>query len=75
MLPGPEKCDGGKWMCEGYAQYEIIGANKHVVRGNWFTAYGNTELEAQLAWKKAVQASAPRGSTARHIKPHCRKIR
>lgn len=72
----PPGCrDNGKWMCEGYAQYEIIGANKHVIRGDWITAYGQTESEAALAWKKAAQASAPRGHTARHIRPRCRKIR
>lgn len=64
-----------KWMCEGYAQYEIIGANKHVIRGDWIIAYGNTKPEARHAWIKAAQASAPRGHTARHIKPRCRKIR
>ncbi len=74
-LDDPEKCDKGKWMCEGYAQYKIIGANKHVIRGDWITAYGNTEREAALAWKKAAQSSAPKGHTARHIRPRCRKIR
>jgi uncharacterized protein RhaS with RHS repeats len=71
-----EQCKKGKWMCEGYGQYEIIGANKHVIRGDkWIVAYGNTQGDASLAWKKQVQAAAPKGHTARHIKPRCKKIK
>jgi RHS repeat-associated protein len=72
-----DDCDEkGKWKCEGYGQYEIIGANRHVIRGDkWIVAYGKTESDAALAWKKKVQAAAPRGYTARHIKPSCKKVR
>ena len=65
----------GKWKCEGYGYYEIIGQNKHVIKGSYFIAYGKTEPIAALAWKKKVQAAAPRGHTARHIKPKCKKVR
>ena len=72
QCPPEEK---GKWLCEGYAQYEIIGQNKHVIRGPWFTAYGKDETIAAYNWKKKVQASAPKGHTARHIRPRCKKIK
>ncbi len=67
-----DKC--GKWECRGYGQYELIGANKTVVRGGYFVAYGKTEAIAALNWKKKVQAAAPRGYTARHIRPRCKKV-
>lgn len=65
----------GKWMCEGNVKYDIIGTPKHVIMGPWVVAYGNTAVEASQAWIKACQASAPRGHTARHIQPRCRKLR
>ena len=65
----------GKWQCSGYGQYEQIGANKTVVRGGYFVAYGKSEPAAALAWKKKVQAAAPRGYTARHIRPKCKKVK
>ena len=73
--PPPAKCQKGKWMCEGRAQYDIIGTQKHVVPGPQIVAYGDSYPEARLNWIKAAQGSAPRGTTARHIMPKCRKIR
>jgi hypothetical protein len=64
-----------KWFCEGFAHYEIIGQNKHVIKGPWFTAYGKTEAIASYNWKKKVQASSPQGHTARHIRPRCKKVK
>jgi hypothetical protein len=46
------KDECGKWECSGHGQYEQIGANKTVVRGGYFVAYGNTEATAALNWKK-----------------------
>ena len=69
---GEDEC--GKWECTGYGQYELIGANKTVVRGGYFVVYGKTEPIAALNWKKKVQAAAPRGYTARHIRPRCKKV-
>ncbi len=66
----------GKWKCEGYGQYDQIGTPKHVRRGStWHVAYGNTEALAAQAWKNKVQAAAPPGFTARHIKPRCKKVK
>ncbi|MCP3670481.1 MAG: hypothetical protein GY814_08600, partial [Gammaproteobacteria bacterium] len=69
---GEDEC--GKWECTGYGQYELIGANKTVVRGGYFVAYGKMESIAAHNWKKKVQAAAPRGYTARHIRPRCKKV-
>ena len=66
----------GKWMCEGPGQYDKVGTQKEVERMGWFTAYGNTEADATYNWKKLVQASAPLGYNARHIRPKsCKKIK
>ena len=65
----------GKWMCEGAGQYDKVGTQKEVTQMGWFTAYGNTEADATYNWKKLVQAAAPRGYNARHIRPkRCKKI-
>ena len=66
----------GKWMCEGPGQYDKVGTQKELERMGWFTAYGNTEADATYNWKKLVQASAPLGYNARHIRPKsCKKIK
>ena len=74
----PTTCDdhSGKWMCEGYGQYDQIGTQKHVRRGsNWHVAFGKTKELAAKAWKNQVQSAAPPGFSARHIKPKCKKIK
>ena len=73
--PVPASNSSDKWTCQGYENYEIIGQNKHVVRGAWIVAYGKTEQIAAKNWKKAAQASSPLGHTARHIRPRCWKIK
>jgi hypothetical protein len=67
----------GKWVCEGYAQYQKIGVGaKDVTQGPWYEAYGQTESDARYNWGKIVQNSAPPGTHARHIFPkRCRKIK
>ena len=70
-------CDKkGKWRCEGYSQYDQIGTPKHVRRGSTLIiAYGKTEALARSAWINKAQNAAPKGFTARHIMPKCKKIR
>ena len=73
----PTTCDdhSGKWMCEGYGQYDQIGTQKHIRReSNWHVAFGKTKELATKAWKNQVQSAAPPGFSARHIKKKCKKL-
>ena len=70
-----DRCGKDKYVCEGYCNFDIIGTPKHVIRGNWVIAYGITEKLARDAWVKICQNCAPRGTTARHIKPRCYRFK